>query len=214
MTTRWCWWRRARRRTRSTGWCARPSRAWRASRCACLPPPTGGSQRSRSRCRRTPGWSTGSPTRARCRCDGGGVPRRPRTLGAVARERGAGGGVPGRGRHGGERGTHPLGGRRACRCRAGFTHRAAYAWRCGACSPMCATRAGAVSCACGLSGHDGAAAAADAVEQLAARTRRASGLGARITSKCGLIAVDPLDAGTGRRSTPSRDADGAQRAKP
>ncbi len=36
-----CWWRRAPRRTPSTGCCARRSRGWRTSRCACSPPPTG-----------------------------------------------------------------------------------------------------------------------------------------------------------------------------
>ena len=66
-TTRWCWWRRAPRRTPSTSCCARRSRGWPASRCGCSPPGTGGPRRSRCPSRRTPGSSSGCPTRARCR---------------------------------------------------------------------------------------------------------------------------------------------------
>ena len=67
-TRRWCSSRRRRPRTPSSGCCARRSRGWRAMPVRVLatdePPPAG---RRRSPCPRTRGWSSGCPTRGRCR---------------------------------------------------------------------------------------------------------------------------------------------------
>ena len=66
-TRRWCWSRPRRPRIPSTACCAPLCGASPARRCGCSRPGTAARRRGRSTCRPTRGWSSGSPTRARCR---------------------------------------------------------------------------------------------------------------------------------------------------
>ena len=121
-TSRSCWWRRAPRRTPSTGCCARRSRGSPTSRCACWRRPTGA--RRSGRCRVPPNarlvdWVSYARTMPRCAavvCHAG--------HGTVARALACGVPVvacPHAGDMAENARAHALGGPRACRCRAAST---------------------------------------------------------------------------------------------
>ena len=102
--SRWCWWRRARRRTRSCGWCGWRWRRWRTSRCGWWRRRTGACRAGRSEVPANAvvvdwlSYSQVMPQAALVICHGG--------HGTVARAlaRGSAGALLPRGRrHGGER---------------------------------------------------------------------------------------------------------------
>ena len=113
-TARWWWWRRRPRRIRSASCCGGRSRGWRTSRCGCSRRPISSTCRSRCpRRRRTRWWSTGSPTRRRCRSPTWSITHGGH--GTVCRALGAGRAaavLPCGRRHGGERRAGAVGGRR------------------------------------------------------------------------------------------------------
>ena len=171
-----CSWPRRPPRIPSIGFCGPRSTGWPASRSACWRPGTGARCPGRARCGRTPGSSSGSPTRRRCRdarwsiCHAGhGTLVRALACG-VPGARG-----PARRRHGGERGPAGLGRRRGaaavaaalagrsasrsgghCRsarsriARRSWRHGRLSRWRRAGCRPRRATRARS---ACGLGGR-------------------------------------------------------------
>ena len=128
---------------RRSGCCAPRSRAWPSCRCACSRRPTAPAPTRRSRCPPTPGSSTGSPTRARCRpatlvvCHGGhGTVARALASGCARRHRAGGR------RHERERGARRLGRRRrAAAAPAAWRARARSRWRSAARSPVPRLRA-------------------------------------------------------------------------
>ena len=140
-TTRSCWSRPAPRRTPSSGCCARRWRGSPTSRCACSRPPTAAAPpRPLPVPAERAAWSTGSPTRARCR-----TARRssatPATAPSCARWRAACRWWPARPRATWPRTPRGWHGRAsACRCRAAWSPRAGSGWRCGGCWRTRATR--------------------------------------------------------------------------
>ena len=135
----------------------------------------------------------------------GGLPRRPRHARACAGKRSAGGGVPPRRGHGRERRPHPLGG--GGRVAAAPPHDAT---RHPARGPPRARRAALPAPCRGAARLGGPQRRGQRGRRRSRRVRRIS----QNSAKSGLIALGGLTQDPDRWSTHSRDADGAQRAKP